>query len=433
MINLLSVIFSFVSGAVPFCLTIIVGGYLTLKTKFFQLKYFKSAFNIFKKENGGELNGFSAMCNSLAAALGTGNIVGVAAALSTGGAGAIFWMWVSAFFSMIIKSSEIALGVFTRSKSGEEYMGGPHIYIKNELPQKLKFLSVLFALFGLLATFFCGNMTQVNSALSGLSKNGYTRFFIGALTAVAVGFVICGGVQKIADFLTKLLPIMAVVYILLCLGVIFKNFNYIPLAFRSIFIGAFSPKAVTGGAVGSVLRAVSVGASKGIFSNEAGVGTAAIAHSSVRGAKPFKQGLYGIFEVFIDTILLCTLTALTILTSGVIIDYNKAPASSLTISALSTLCGNASAYILSGLLLAFGISSVIGWATYGISFSKFLFGNIGKKAFIIIYPVFCVAGAILSANFIWQMAELLNGTLVIINLLVLIYLSKNVVCLLKEK
>ncbi len=433
MIGLLSFIFALISGALPFCLTVLIGGYFTIKTGFFQVKYFTRSFAVLKGDKNGKINGFSAMCNSLSAALGTGNIVGVAAALSVGGAGAIFWMWISAFLGMIIKSAEIALGVFYRSKNGENFTGGPHIYIKNALPKNLRFLSIIFAFAGLFATFFCGNMTQINSAVSGATTSLNVRFLIGISSAIAVFFVICGGASKIADFLSKLLPFMAVVYTLLCFGVIFKNSNALPQAFQNIFVGAFSPKSITGGAIGSVLRVISVGASKGIFSNEAGVGTAAIAHSQVLGAKPFSQSLYGVFEVFVDTVFLCTLTALTILTSGVIIDYNEAPASNLTISALSTLYGSASGYILTAMLLLFGISSVMGWATYGISFSEFLFGCFGKKAFILIYPLFCVIGAVLSANFVWKTAELLNGILVIINLLVLTFLSKNVISLLKEK
>ena len=433
MISLLSFIFSLISGALPCCLTVLIGGYFTLKTGFFQIKYFVRSFAVLKGEKSGKINGFSAMCNSLSAALGTGNIVGVAAALSVGGAGAIFWMWVSAFLGMIIKSAEIALGVFYRSKKGRNFTGGPHVYIKKAMPKKLHFLSVLFAFIGLFATVFCGNMTQINSAVSGVETSFYIRFLIGVLSAIVVFLVICGGTSKIANFLSKLLPFMAFIYTFLCFGVILKNLNALPQAFQSIFVGAFLPRAVTGGAIGSILRVVSVGASKGIFSNEAGVGTAAIAHSQVLDAKPISQSLYGIFEVFVDTIFLCTLTALTILSSGVIIDYNKAPASNLTISALSTLYGNASGYILTAMLLLFGISSVMGWATYGISFSEFLFGNFGKKAFILMYPFFCIIGAVLSAGFVWKTAELLNGILVIINLFVLIFLSKNVIGLLKEK
>lgn len=432
MISLSSYIFTLISGAFPFCLTLLTGGYFTVKTGFFQIKYFARSFAVLKGEGSGKINGFSAMCNSLSAALGTGNIVGVAAALSVGGAGAVFWMWVSAFLGMIIKSAEIAAGVFYRGKNSENFIGGPHIYIKNALPKKLHFLSYIFAFAGLIATLFCGNMTQINSAVSGVSNSGYTRFLIGVLSAIAVFFVICGGVSKITDFLSKLLPFMAVVYTLLCFGVILKNFDVLPQALQSIFVGAFSPKSVTGGAIGSVLRVISVGASKGIFSNEAGVGTAAIAHSSVLDAKPFSQSFYGIFEVFVDTVFLCTLTALTILTSGVIIDYNKAPAADLTVSALATLYGNAAGYILTAMLLLFGISSVMGWATYGISFSEFLFGSLGEKVFILVYPLFCVVGAVLSANFVWQTAELLNGVLVIINLFVLSFLSKNVIGILKE-
>lgn len=433
MSNLLDFVLTLVSGSLPFCLTVLTGGYFTFKTRCFQLRYFGDSMKALKGVKGGGINSFSAMCNSLSAALGTGNIVGVAAALSAGGAGAVFWMWISAFLGMIIKSAEIALGVFYRSKNNENFIGGPHVYIKNAMPHKVQFLSLFFAFVGLLATFFCGNMTQINSAVSGISKSLNMRFLIGTLSAVIVFFIICGGISKIAVFLSKLLPCMATIYILLCLGIILKNYTALPQAFESIFVGAFSPKAATGGAVGSILTVISVGASKGIFSNEAGVGTAAIAHSSVNTAKPFSQSLYGIFEVFVDTILLCTLTALTILTSGVIIDYNKSPASTLTISALSTLYGNASGYILSAILLLFAVSSVIGWATYGINFSEFLFGTNGKKVFIIIYPFFCIAGSVLSASLVWKLAELFNGILVIINLLILIFLSKKVLWLLKEK
>lgn len=422
-----------ISGGLPFCLTLLIGGYFSCKTKFFQLRYFGRSLAVLSGEKGGRISGFAAMCNSLAAALGTGNIVGVAAAISTGGAGAVFWMWISAFFSMIIKCCEIALGVFYRSKKGEKALGGPHIYIEKAMPKKLKFLGLIFAFIGLFATVFCGNMTQINSALSGFSAGVFLRIFIGVITAILVFLIIQGGAQKIAIFLTRLLPFMAILYILLCLGVMAKNYSQIPLAFKNIIIGAFSPKAVTGGVIGSVLKVISIGASKGIFSNEAGVGTAAIAHSQVLAAKPFSQSVYGIFEVFVDTIVLCTLTALTILTSGVIIDYNKAPASYITISALSTVYGNLSSDILNGLLLLFGVSSVIGWATYGISFSEFLFGNRGKKIFICIYPCFCIVGVLLSAGLIWQTAELLNGLLVIINLFTLMFLSKDVLKLLKEK
>ncbi len=417
------------SGALPFCLTVIVGGYLTVKTRFFQFRNFGASLKLLKGEKTNGISGFSAMCNSLSAAIGTGNIVGVAAAITLGGAGAVFWMWISSFLGMVIKAGEIALGVFYCQKLD----GGPHIYIKNACPKSIRFLAVIFAVIGVLASLFCGNMTQINAAVSGTSKSVLIKLLIGALAALVTGFVIGGGVEKIAGFLSGLLPFMAVLYIALCMGVILRNLGDLPNAFKSIFVGAFSPKAVTGGAVGSILNVISVGASKGIFSNEAGVGTAAIAHSAVSGAKPFKQSLYGIFEVFIDTILLCTLTALTILTSGVIIEYNAPPNSALTVGALSTLYGNASLLILNVMLLLFGVSSVIGWASYGISFCKFLFSKKGERLFVLIYPLFCVLGSVLSGNLVWRLAELFNGALVIINLCVMAFLSKKVIKLLKEK
>ncbi len=426
---MLDFVLSLLSGALPFCLTLIVGGYLTVKTHFFQFKNFGASLRLFKGEKADGISGFSAMCNSLSAAIGTGNIVGVAAAISLSGAGAVFWMWISSFLGMVIKSGEIALGVFYREKIG----GGPHIYIKNACPKSARFLAVIFAFVGVLATFFCGNMTQINAAVSGVAQSPLIKLLVGALAAVVTGLVICGGAEKIAGFLSKMLPFMAVLYIALCLGVILRNFTALPNAVESIFVGAFTPRAVTGGAVVGLLNVISTGASKGIFSNEAGVGTAAIAHSSVSGAKPLRQSLYGIFEVFIDTILLCTLTALTILTSGVIIDYGTLSNSALTIGAFSTLYGGASAFILNVMMLLFGVSSIIGWASYGISFCGFLFSKKGERLFVLIYPLFCIAGSLLSHNFVWRLAELFNGILAIINLCVMAFLSKKVIALLKEK
>lgn len=433
MIILADCLFNLISGGLPFTLTVLVGGYLTLKTRFFQFRNFKKSFSVLKGEKSTGISGFSAMCNSLSAAVGTGNIVGVSAAISLGGAGAIFWMWVSAFLGMIIKSAEIVLGVFYRKKISDGYIGGPHIYIKNGLPINFKTLGCFFAFIGVFATFFCGNMTQVNSAVSLTVHKDEIKWIIGIIIGVVVLFTIRGGTAKIATILSNILPVMAVGYIILCLGVVFKNFSVLPLAFKSIFIGAFSPSAVSGGVVGSIFTALSVGASKGIFSNEAGVGTAAIAHSLVEDAIPQKQSLYGIFEVFVDTIVLCSLTALTILSSGVIIDYGKASSFDLVFRAFSNLYGSSTGYILSAMLIIFGVSSVLGWATYGISFSEFLLGLKGKKLFIWVYPVFCVFGAVVPGIYIWKIAELLNGILVIINLLIILYLSQTVLGIFKEK
>ncbi len=420
-----------ISGTFPFILTVFFGGYLTLKTGFFQLRQFFSSIKILSVKGDGKAS-FGAMCNSLAAAIGTGNIVGVAAAISLGGAGAVFWMWVSAMLGMVIKSGEIAVGIFYREKKGEEYVGGPHYYIKNALPKSFSFLGVIFAFFGIIASFFCGNITQINSAVSSVPKNAVIRLTAGIIIAVIIFFVIGGGVLKIIRFLEKMLPFMALLYILLCLGVIVRNINELPSAFYEIFVGAFNPRAVTGGCVGSVLNVISIGASKGIFSNEAGLGTAAVAHSTVKDATPQKQSLFGIFEVFVDTILICTLTALTILTSGVIIDYESGLKANLTLDAFSTVYGKTSYILLLVMLLLFGVSSVIGWASYGINFTEFLFGKKGIRLFLYIYPAVCVVGAVANTEFVWRLAEVFNGVLVIINLFGMIYLSNDVIDILKE-
>ncbi len=414
------------SGSLPFVLTLLVGGYLTFKTKFFQFRYFFKSFSFLKGEKGTRKASLSAMCNSLSGAIGTGNIVGVAAAVSLGGAGAVFWMWISALLGMVIKSGEIALGIIYREKTENGFVGGPVYYIKNGFPKNFGFLATAFAALGLLSSFFCGNITQINSAVLSVSQSFFIRIIIGVLSAALVLFVIKGGGKKIQEFLSVILPFMSVAYIALCMGVIIANYSKIGGVFYDIFVGAVSPWAVTGGGVGSLISVISVGASKGIFSNEAGLGTAAIAHSSVSNTTPKKQSLFGIFEVFIDTILICTLTALTILTSGVIIDYGTVSDRPLTLNAFSTLYGGPSQAVLSAMLLLFGISSVIGWAAYGMSFSDFLFGKRGVKAYALIYPLFCIVGAVLNAALVWRLAELINGFMVIINLIVMIFLSKEV-------
>ncbi len=420
-----------ISGTLPFIITVCFGGYLTFKTNFFQFRRLFPSMKALAVRGDGKAS-FGAMCNSLSAAIGTGNIVGVAAAISLGGAGAVFWMWVSALLGMIIKAGEIALGIFYRESREGEYIGGPHYYIKNALPKPLSSFGVVFAFFGIMASFFCGNITQINSAVSGVSQNVVIRLIAGVLIAVIISFVIGGGVSKITRFLEKMLPFMAIIYILLCFGVIFRNITELPSAFYKICVGAFNPRAVTGGCVGSVLRVISIGASKGIFSNEAGLGTAALAHSNVTRTTPQKQSLFGIFEVFVDTVLICTLTALTILTSGVIIDYEKGFSANLTLNAFSTVYGKLSYILLLIMLLLFGVSSVIGWASYGINFSTFLFGKRGTRLFIYTYPVVCIIGAAANAAFVWRLAELFNGVMVIINLFAMIYLSNDVIDILKE-
>lgn len=425
---------SLISGMIPFVFLMIFGVYLTLKTNGYQFRNLVNSFNCFKSNSNAEKGGvssFKAVCNSLSASVGTGNIAGVASAISLGGAGAVFWMWVSAIVGMCVKSAEIVTAIIYRQRNGKEYIGGPMYYIKNGLPKRFWFLASVFSATSVFSVIGTGNLTQINACVLSISENFSVRLFWGILLAVLVGFVIIGGVEKISNFTSKTVPLMAVLYILACLGVIFKNIELLPKAFSDIFVGAFNPKAVTGGAVGAVLNTVLTGAKKGVFSNESGLGTSAMAHAVASDATPKKQGLFGIFEVFVDTILICTLTALTILCSGVIIDYGKDATSRLVQMSFSTIYGSFSNILLSLMLCLFAISSVIGWAYYGISCTDYLFGKRGKNLFVKIYPLFCILGAVCNVTLVWRVAEFFNGIMLVVNLFAVILLSDRVIPILK--
>lgn len=424
---------SLISGMLPFTFLMLAGIVFTFKTKGYQFRNLKASIKVFfgkSEESKNGITAFQSACNSLAATVGTGNIVGVASAISIGGAGAVFWMWVSALAAMCIKSCEIVLAtVFKQKKDGENF-GGPMYYIKNGLGKKYKILAFIYAFAGVFSVLFGGNVLQTNSAVLSCGENIKTRLIIGVIFAVITAVVTIGGISKISAFTTKAVPLMSVLYIVLCLGVIIVNIKSVPECFLNIIHGAFNPRAVTGGAVGSVLTTVISGASKGVFSNEAGLGTAAMAYSVTEGSDTQKQALYGIFEVFLDTVVLCTLTALTILCSGVIIDYGTAQTLSAA-DAFSSVYGDFSKIILAVMLCLFGISSIIGWAVYGITCSRFLFGNAGKKIFTLIYPLFCILGAVLNVETVWKTAEFFNGIMLIINLFSMIMLSDKFIPLLK--
>lgn len=425
MVKIIFILEKLISGMFPFVLIVAVGVYFTVKTGGYQFKNFGKSFRAFfgksETERGG-ITPFSAACNSLSATVGTGNIIGVSAALSLGGAGAVFWMWLSAVFAMCIKSAEIVTAVkFKQHKKGENY-GGPMYYIKNGI------LAKIYAVCGVFACIFGGNIIQTNSAVIFLGFN--LKITVGIILTVITALVVIGGTQKISKFTLKAVPLMSVLYITLCLGVILSNISRVPNCFANIFKGAFNPAAVSGGAVGSVLVTVISGASKGVFSNEAGLGTAGMAYALTGGDDTETKGLYGIFEVFLDTMVLCTLTALTILCSGGIIDYGNQK-TVLIKEALYSVYGGFSVWMLSAMLLLFGISSIIGWAVYGINCGEFLFGEKGKKIFTVLYPIFCIAGAVLKVKTVWRFAEFFNGIMVIINLHALLNLADNVIPLLK--
>ena len=428
MIKFLSFTESLISGSLPFALLMLCGVYITVTGNFFQFTRFFESFKLVikafrtKRDKDAGLSSIGAACTALSATVGIGNIAGVAGAISLGGAGAVFWMWISALLGMAIKYAEITLAVKYRQKTGNEFCGGPMYYIKNGLSGKFTIGSAVFAAVCIPAVFCTGNITQTNAAVLSVGSNVSARLITGVFFTCIVFAITKGGAKRIGVVTEKAVPIMSVLYLALSLGVIILNRGLLPDVFKMIFEGAFKPKAVTGGAVMSAMTAMSVGASRGVFSNEAGLGTSAMAHSAAYDAEVEKQGLYGIFEVFTDTILICTLTALTILCSGVKIEYGTAASSELVASALGVCYGKAASPLLAVMTCFFAVSSVLGWALYGDICSSFLFGEKGKRIFLKIYPLGCIAGAFLNVAAVWRISAVVNGIMLCINLPIILML-----------
>ncbi len=427
--NILLFLENLISGNLPFVLIVFGGIYLTAKGKFFQISGLFKSFSLVKKafktpkryDEG--VTSFQAACTALSATVGTGNIAGVAGAVSLGGAGAVFWMWVSSFFGMAVKYGEVALSIIYRDN--ELLKGGPMYYIKKGCPNILKKVAGIFAICALPAVVCGGNITQTNAAVTSYTQNFIVKIILGVIFAVLTAIAIRGGIKKIGNITEKLVPLMSLVYIMLTVTIILINIDAVIPAFKMIFKGAFTPKAVTGGAVGSMSRAVLIGASRGLFSNEAGLGTSAMSHSVAKDANPKSQGLFGIFEVFVDTVVICTLTALTILCSGVNINYGTDASSYLVIDAVSTVFGGLSGIIISVMMLVFAFSSVIGWAVYGQICTEWIGSNRLKNIFLKTYPLFCVLGAICNTAYAWRLAAFFNGLMLCINLPAVIYLSND--------
>ncbi len=419
-----------ISGALPFALLMVCGVVLTVGGRLFQLRLFPRSLILtvrtFKerKECNGRLSSIQSACTALSATVGTGNIAGVAGAISIGGAGAVFWMWISALLGMAVKYAEIVLAVRFREEKKGEFVGGPMYYIKNGIKGASAF-GTIFAIAAIPAVFCSGNITQANAAVSAVSDNFVVRLMFSVIFALLTFVVIKGGVTQIGIVSEKIIPVMTVMYTLMSLSVVIVNYELVPKAFELIIKGAFTPKAVTGGAVGSVFTSAFIGASRGVFSNEAGLGTSAMAHSAAYDADESTQGLYGIFEVFIDTILICTLTALTILCGSVKIDYGKAASTELVIRSLSTVYGNFAHPILASMMCFFAFSSIIGWALYGDICIGFLSGERAKKLFKLIYPLGCIAGGVFSISAAWRLSAFFNGIMLCINLPSVMFLYKR--------
>ena len=430
-----------------------VGLLLSVRTKFLQIRKFPYAIKttlgrIFKRKDAsdGTMTPFQAVCTALAGTVGTGNIAGVAGAIAIGGPGAVFWMWCSALLGMCTKFAEVTLAVHFRERSSAgEWVGGPMYYMKNGLGKRWQFLAVLYSLFGVLTVFGTGNATQVNTITTAIDTallqfhvvaEGFLptlNLVIGILCAMLVAMVLLGGIQRIGSVSEKLVPFMALFYIVLAIGVVVLNLPRLPFVMEEIFAGAFNPTAFTGGAIGSLFLSMKKGVSRGIFSNEAGLGTGSIAHACADTRKPVKQGMFGIFEVFADTIVICTLTAMVILCSGVPVNYGTDAGAELTISGFTSTYGGWASLFTAVALCCFAFSTIIGWGLYGSRFASFLFKTDKiVKPFFVVYSFVAILGATMDLGVLWSIADTFNGLMSIPNLIALFLLSGMVVKLADE-
>lgn len=417
----------------PFLILIVgTGVYLTFRTQFIPFTKFgyiiKNTFlKIFVKEQvgEGEITAFQAVSTALAATVGTGNIAGVGTAIAIGGPGAVFWMWIAALFGMATKYGEVVLAIEYREKTDDgRYVGGPMYYL--EKGAKMKWLAVLFAIFGAAATFGIGNMVQSNSVADSLNTTfGIEPWITGVVLAALVALVIVGGIKKIGKVTEIIVPFMAIIYIVGGLIIIIANIQLVPQAFGIIFRDAFTGSAAAGGFVGSTLAlGVRYGVARGVFTNEAGLGSAPIAHAAATTDHPVRQGFWGVFEVFADTIVLCTITALVIVMTGAV-------DTGLDGAALTTSAFNEGipfgGYIVTFGLVFFAFSTLLGWSYYGERCMEYLFGPKSIVFYRLLFIPLIVVGAIGGLRAIWALADTLNGLMALPNLIGLLILSPVIV------
>lgn len=441
-----SVVNSFIWGVPAMICIIGVGILLTVRTRCIQVRKFGVAMKntigkIFDKTQArdGSMSPFQAVCTALAGTVGTGNIAGVAGAIALGGPGAIFWMWCSAFLGMCTKFSEVTLAIHFREKNKNgEYVGGPMYYIKNGLSKKWHFLAVFYAVFGVLTVFGTGNATQVNTIVSSVNTalmnfnilkgepNSNVNLIFGIFIAALVAMVLLGGIKRIGQVSEKLVPFMAVLYVILALGVIILNIQRVPGVFAQIVSGAFTPRAATGGIIGSMFLSMKKGVSRGIFSNEAGLGTGSIAHACADTDNAVHQGMFGIFEVFMDTIVICTLTGLVILLAAPNISYGQAAGAELTISGFTATYGGWVSILTAIAMCCFAFSTIIGWGLYGSRCIEFLGGEKFVRPFLVVYSFVSIVGATMNLGLLWDISDTFNGLMAVPNLIALLILSGHV-------
>ncbi len=446
--NILQRVYALVWGAPALILILGVGIYFSVRTGFAQLRLLPKALRLFfarfsgKEEASGDVSSFQALCTALAATVGTGNLAGVAGAMAIGGPGAIFWMWLCGILGMVIKFAEATLAVRYRTKNAAgEIVGGPMYLIRLGLPKAFHSLAAAYAFFGVVAAFGVGNATQINTVITsisdtalafGFSLSRWGKLVLGAFFALLIGLMLLGGAKRIGRASELLVPFAALLYLLLGVLVLILRFDAIGDAFLSIVQGAFDPKAVTGGVIGSMLMALRTGVSRGVFTNEAGMGTASIAHAAAHVRHPVEQGMMGIVEVFLDTLVICTMTALVILVSGVPIPYGRDAGISLTAAAFSQVLGPWVSVVITLSLCLFALATVLGWGLYGLRCAQYLFGDSVWKKCVYLQILVVVLSAVSRAEMIWLLAEIINGLMVIPNLIALGALAPQLILLYKS-
>ena len=424
---------AFIWGIPVLLMILILGILLTVISRGAQFRMLPDAFVCFwrsmkiKTNETNGISGYRALCTALAATVGTGNLAGVAGAIALGGPGSVFWIWVSGFLGMITKAAEVILSICFREKNSKgEYVGGPMYIIKNGLAPRFHSLSYMYSYFGIVAALGIGNAVQINAVTDGLKNIAYSldwqysnavSLIFGVLITIMIISTFKKGVSCIGMVAEKLVPFAAVIYILLSVSVLIVCADRIPGTLTSIFQGALTPRAVTGGTVGSLLITVRTGISRGVFTNEAGMGTASIAHAASSVKDPVEQGLLGMIEVFLDTIVICTLTAFVILCSETSIPYAVDAGIRLTLDAFSHVLGNWCRILLTVLTCVFAIATMIGWGLYGARCAQYLFGDAAWGKFVWAQAAAVIAGTVLQTSTVWLFAEIVNGLMAMPNLL----------------
>ena len=448
-----NVVNNFIWGVPAMICIVGVGLLLSIRTGFLQIRKFPYAMKVTigrmlkkREASDGALTPFQAVCTALAATVGTGNIAGVAGAIAIGGPGAVFWMWISALLGMCTKFSEVTLAVHFREKNAEgDLVGGPMYYIKNGLKKQWHWLAYLFAAFGVLTVFGTGNATQVNTITTAIDSALYNygviseqnvstlNLVIGIILAVLIGLILLGGIKRIGQVAEKLVPFMALAYIVGAIVIAVMNASNIIPAFAIIFKCAFTGRAAFGGVVGATVKdAVTWGMKRGVFSNEAGLGSSVMVHSNSNVKEPVMQGMWGIFEVFADTMVVCTLTALVVLTSGFVdLDTGRiaagAAGSALVGQAFDAVFGTLGSKLIAVCILLFAYSTALGWSCYGCKAVEYLFGAGAGAFYRVLFVALMPAGAVMRLDLAWTLSDTFNGLMMLPNLIGVVALSGTVV------